>query len=151
MTERQPSIRYTQTPSSCERRDARRARTKYTEAASQSTANCAASAATSSAGPASAGRTPAITNTSAGPTLNQELAMQRSNRVFGAWPEATAGTICANITPAMTSGTNPAGMQNSIGTKASWLATVKPNGVSKVTLIFKNTAPTERMAASGSN
>src|SRR6185312_9976727 len=127
-----------------------RASTKYTVAPAKSVVNCAISAATRIAGPAVSGRTPLMANTIAGPTLNQELAMQRSSRVLGACPESTAGSICTNITAAITSGTRAGGMQNSIGTKASWLATVKPNGVSNVTRMARNITPTERRAATGS-
>ena len=122
---------------------------RYTLEWRKSPANCAISAATSSSGPARPGRTSARAKTSAGATANQALAGQRSSLTARIRPLRTAGTTWVASTTVIAIGTNASGIEKSMGTNASWLATVKPNGVSKLTRTATHMTANDRTAASG--
>ena len=90
-----------------------------------------------------------MVKTSAGPMANDALARLRSSLSGGTRPASTSGSIWAASTAATARGTNASGIAKSMGTKASWLATVKPDGVSNSTRIATHITATDRTAATG--
>ena len=81
-------------------------------------------------GPAWRGATLAIANTATGPIANHALGMARSRRLGGISPRTTFSSRSIVIATTTASGTIASGTANTSGTNASWVGTVKPNGVS---------------------
>ena len=96
----------------------------------KSARNSDASAAISRSAPASRACTPASANTAAGPTQTTSCRAHCSRRSGAARRVRTSGTRASASPSATASGTTHAGSANSSGTNASWVSTVKPNGVS---------------------